>query len=73
MDYERNDEIGDHEEIYYNICSLPIVKEFLQERGYSVFEYVIIALSQPAPKYWGRSQRQLPIHSALLTYHDSHI
>ena len=34
---------------------------------------VIIALSQPAPKYWGRSRRQLPIHSALLTYRDNHV
>ena len=33
--------------------------------------YVIIALSQPAPKYWGWQRRQLSILSGLLTYHDN--
>ena len=43
------------------------------ERSVDPFRIVIIALSQPAPKYWGRSRRQLPIHSALLTYRDNHV
>ena len=50
MDYERNDEIGDHEESYYNIYSLPIIKEFLQKRGYSVFECALFDIDIDIPK-----------------------
>lgn len=50
LDYERNDEIGDHEETFYNIYSLPIVKDFLQERGYSVFEYAPFEIDIDIPK-----------------------
>lgn len=50
MDYERRDEIWDHVEQYYNVYSLPIVKEFLQERGYSVFEYMPFEIDIDLPK-----------------------
>lgn len=59
MNYERNDEIGDHEEAYYNIYSLPIIKEFLQERGYSIFEYVPFEMDIDIPK---------PNHNDVGTY-----
>lgn len=59
MDYERNNEIGDHEETYYNIYPIPMVKEYLAERGYSVFEYAPFEIDIDIPK---------PDHSDLGTY-----
>lgn len=53
MDYERCDEIGDHEETFYNIYSIPIIKDFLAEKGYSVFAYepFEIDIDLPKPKH----------------------
>ncbi|MCR5669026.1 MAG: class I SAM-dependent methyltransferase [Lachnospiraceae bacterium] len=53
MDYERCNEIGDHEETFYNIYSIPIIKEYLESKGYSVFEYAPfeIDIDLPKPKH----------------------
>ncbi|MBQ1735665.1 MAG: class I SAM-dependent methyltransferase [Lachnospiraceae bacterium] len=37
QDYERIDKDGKNDEAYYNIYSLPIIKEYLREKGYTVF------------------------------------
>lgn len=46
-------------EAYYNVYSLPIVKEFLRERGYDVFEYIPFEIDIDLPK---------PDHRDLGTY-----
>ncbi len=37
--YERPEVTGDKFEAYYNIYSLPIIRDYLKGRGYTVFEY----------------------------------
>ena len=59
MDYERNNEIGDHEETYYNVYSLPIVRDYLYEKGYTIFDAKPFEIDIDIPK---------PNHLDLGTY-----
>ena len=58
-DYERESITGDYEEMFYNIYSIPIIKEYLAEKGYSVFEYSSYEIDIDIPK---------PEHNDLGTY-----
>lgn len=58
-DYERKNIDGEYEEMYSNIYSIPIIKEYLAEKGYSVFDYAPYEIDIDIPK---------PEHKDLGTY-----
>lgn len=56
---EYNDDLDESLDIFYNIYSLPVVKKFLSNKGYSGFQYVPFEIDIDLPK---------PIQTKMGTY-----
>ena len=54
-DYEQTESKDGFDESYYNIYSIPILREFLYERGYKIFDYekFQIDIDIPRPSHMG--------------------
>lgn len=49
-DYERSDENDDHDEQFRNIYSLPIIKQYLNNNGYTIFDAQPFEIDIDIPK-----------------------